>query len=102
MIDDAADAAKKEANAATDDELNEIQGQAAQLQGIFDDLKLTDKATYDQLINIVEEATQRNESIAAVIDRVKALGAAGMKLAETIGNLSSGGALTVLRQALNR
>ena len=72
------------------------------MQGIFDDLKLTDRATYDQLISIVEEATQRNKSIAAVIDRVKALGTAGMNLAETVGNISSGGALTVLRQALNR
>ena len=101
LTDDAADAAKRKANAATDDELNKILDQAGQLQEIFDALKLRDKATYDQLIKIVEGATQRNESIAAVIDRVKNLGAAGMKLAETVENISSGVSLAVLRQALN-
>ena len=101
VIDDAATVARKEADGATDDELKEIQGQAALLRGIFDDLELTDKATYDQLIKIVEEATRRNESIASVIDRLKAPGTAGTRLAATIGNISSGGALTVLRQTLN-
>ena len=74
--------------------------EAAQLQGIFDDLKLNDEATYNKLIEIVDKATQKNEAIASVIDRVKGLGEAGMRLLETVEKVSSGGALAALRTAL--
>ncbi len=99
-IDDAADAAKKKADAAVQDDLDKITAQAAELQEIFDGLKLTDAATYDQLVEIVDEATARNDAISSVVDRVKALGAAGKELAATIGNISGGGALAMLRNAL--
>ncbi len=97
-------AREKSRNAADDavgDKLDKINEQADKLRGVFDALKLTDQATYDGLIEIVESATAKNESIASVIDRVKALGEAGVELAGTIGNLSSGGALAVLSRALN-
>ena len=68
--------AEKKADKAADPELQKITAEADQLRTIFDELKLTDKATYDQLVRVVDEATQKNESIAGVITRLKALGSA--------------------------
>ncbi len=96
----AADAAAKTADEVTASEFEDLSNETAQLQGIFDELKLTDEATYNQLIEIVNEATRKNEAIGSVIERVKSLGAAGKGLLETIGNLSSGGGLAALRTAL--
>ena len=78
----------------------DLADEAAQLQGIFDELKLNDEATYNKLIEIVNQATQKNEAIASVIERVKSLGEAGMGLLETVEKISSGGALAALRTAL--
>ena len=88
------------ADAAVGDRLDEITRQADELEGIFDELKLTDKETYDGLIKIVEQATKKNESIASVIDNLKSLGQAGIKLAGVIGNITSGGSVSALRAAL--
>lgn len=44
--------------------------------------ELTDKAEYDRLKKIVNESTQRNETIGQFIDRLKTLGASGAKLLE--------------------
>ena len=87
--------AKAQADGVVNGDLDQITAQADQLRGIFDDLKLSDPATYDELIKIVDEATAKNESIASVVDRVKALGAAGTKLAGSITNVASGAALNV-------
>ena len=92
--------ARTAADAAVGDRLDAITQQAAQLEEIFDDLKLTDRATYDRLIQVVQDATARNESIASVIDRIKAFSAAGLNLAGKIGDIASGGTLATLRTAL--
>jgi predicted HAD superfamily phosphohydrolase len=93
---DAADAeAAAEADDVVKDDLDQITAQADQLRDIFDELKMTDPATYDELIKIVDDATAKNESVASVVDRLKALGAAGKKLAGSIANVASGAALNV-------
>ena len=92
--------AREAGDAAVGDMLDAITQQAAQLEQIFDDLKLTDQATYDSLAEIVRDATDRNESIATVIDRIRVLSAVGQELAERIGDITSGGALAALRGAL--
>jgi hypothetical protein len=92
--------AKKAGRKAVGNKLEEINEQADELEGIFDALKLTDQETYDELVKIVKEATAKNESVASVIARVKELGAAGVKLAGTIADISSGGTLAALRGAL--
>jgi len=93
--------ARKAADAAVGGRLDEITQQAKDLEKIFDDLKLTDRETYDELIRIVEDATNRNESVASVVERVKALGAAGATLAGQIAGIASGGGgLKAVRSAL--
>ena len=42
--------------------------------------QLSDQAEYDRLMTVVNEATQRNESIGQLVDRLKALGAGGAEL----------------------
>ena len=51
--------------------------------------KVTDSAVYDQLIAVVNEATQRNESIAQLNDRLKQLGKEGVGLAKKVIGLLS-------------
>ncbi len=102
IIDEGADRAKAAADAATQAELDKIKAEANNLAAIFDELKLTDEATYKQLIAVVDDATHRNESLANVITRLKSLGEAGKKLFDTVGNLSTGGALKAVRAALKR
>jgi hypothetical protein len=99
-IDEARAKARRQADGKVDDDLAQITVQADQLRGIFDGLKLTDQATYDELIKIVEDATAENESVASVVDRLKTLGEAGVKLADSITSVASGGSLGVLRTAL--
>ena len=45
---------------------------------------LADRAEYDRLREIVDESTQRNESIGQFVDRLKALGEGGMALLERV------------------
>jgi division protein CdvB (Snf7/Vps24/ESCRT-III family) len=95
----AIDDANKKSGA--DEELAKIMQQASQLEAIFSQLQLTDPATYQKLVDVVEDATAKNESVANVINRLKALGAAGKNLAMQIGNVASGGPIAMLRTALN-
>ena len=93
--------AEAAADAAVGDKLDKITQQATDMEKIFDDLKLTDQATYDELVKIVEDATKKNESLASVVDRLKALSAADGKLAGQIGGIASGGGgLQAVRAAL--
>ena len=98
-INDAANAAKESADAATD--LDQVTAQATALKQAFDDLMLTDKETYDKLVEIIKDATNRNEAMASVVDRLKSLGEVGKTLADTIGSLARGGSIGALRSALN-
>ena len=99
-MENAAETAAKNAGETTGPVFADLADEAAQLQGIFNELKLNDEATYSKLREIVDEATQKNEAIASVIERVKSLGEAGMGLLQTVENISSGGALAALRTAL--
>jgi hypothetical protein len=96
----AREAAKKAGDDAVGDQLDAIMQVADEFEEIFDDLKLTDRATYDSLIEVVQDATSKNESIASVIDRVKALGDAGSALASKVGDITSRGSLAALRGSL--
>ena len=49
--------------------------------------QVTDKETYDQLIAVVKEATQRNESIAQLESRIKNLGTAAVKTFKEVAAL---------------
>ena len=93
-------AAREAADNETEEELKAVLGKADELEGIFKDLKLADQETYDQLITVVEKATERNDSIATVVARLKALGEAGKKLAATAGNVSGAGALKTVLEAM--
>lgn len=42
--------------------------------------RLSDAADYERLMTIVDEATQQNESIGELVNRLKALGAGGADL----------------------
>ena len=100
--------AREAGDAAVGDKLDEVTQQASNMEEIFDELKLTDQATYDELIKIVEDATSKNQSVASVVDRLKDLGKAGKKLAGSITrvasesalDIASGGSLGALRKAL--
>ena len=98
----ASESAKAKADALADPQLEAINKQVDALAGIFKELKLTDQATYDSLVEIVEDAITRNQAIGSVVQRIRALGQAGAKLATSIGNVTSGGALSTLRSALKR
>ena len=98
--DEARRIAKEKADKQTEQEIIILLEEADTLEGIFKELKLADQETYDQLITVVEKATERNESIATVVDRLKALGEAGKKLAATAGNVSGTGALKMVLEAL--
>ena len=99
--DEARKQAKKTADAETEQELETVLGKADELEQIGKELKLADEATYNQLITIVEKATARNESIASVVKRLKALGEAGAKLASAVGTVSGAGALKSVLEALD-
>ena len=74
--------------------------QAESLTEIFKELKLTNSATYEELKSIVAKATDYNIAISQVENREKQLSNAGEKLLSTIGNMSSGGGLNLLKSAL--
>lgn len=98
----ASQAARAKADAVADPQLAAINEQADALRSTFEELKLTDKAAYDKLVEIVEDASRRNLAIGTVVERVKALGEAGAKVAGVIGNLSGGGAVSALNSLLKR
>ena len=88
--------ARKAANKAVGDELDRIVAGADELQQVFDDLKLQDEATYEQLTSIVRDAADRNESIGQIIDRLKAIGELGSRLAENAAGLTPSALLRLL------
>ena len=45
------------------------------------------KADYEQLISVVAKATEHNESVGAVLDRLKKLGTDGIALAKKVKGL---------------
>ena len=99
-IDQADEEASKTADDEVQPELDEITKEATKLQDIFNDLKFTDQETYDRLIAIVKNATSRNESMASVLQNLRALGAAGKNLATKIAGAASGGGVAALSSAL--
>jgi uncharacterized iron-regulated protein len=49
--------------------------------------RVTDQETYDKLIAVVKEATEKNEDISQLVTRVKSLGNAAVSLAKKIPGL---------------
>jgi hypothetical protein len=92
--------AKETADKEAEKDLDAVYEKVDELDGIFNDLELQDKETYDHLITVVEKATGRNESLAEVVDRLKTLGEAGIKLAAAAGNVTGPGALKMVLKAL--
>ncbi len=88
--------AREAAEAAADKRLDGIVAKADGLAREFSELKLTDEATYRQLIRIVQEATERNESIGQIAERFKALGGIGSRLAKEIAKLTPASLLDFL------
>ena len=99
-MEEASKESARTADEAIPDQIEEIGKQAERLTMTFRNLKMTDQETYDALVAIVDESTQRNLSIGEVVTRVKALGEAGKRLAGTIENLSPRGALAMLTKTL--
>ena len=93
--------AKEAADEAVGDKLDAILQVAAHLEEIFHELELSDQEVYDGLTEIVRDATEKNESLATVIDRVRTLGEVGQELATRIADVTSAGALAAVRGALN-
>jgi hypothetical protein len=100
IIDEADKKSAAKADAAVKDDLDAITREADQLESIFNSLKLTDPATHEKLVRIVEEARVKNEAVASVLTRIKAIGAAGQRLAASLGNLSGIGGLGAIAKAL--
>ena len=99
---EASAAAEEHADELTDDELEEIAGQANKLNEILTNLQLTDGATYQELVGVVDDATRRNQSIGEVVDRIRALGNAFEDVVTVIESLTPAKALTMLHESLNR
>ena len=95
-FDEARRRAREAANKAVGDKLDRIVAGTDELQQVFDDLKLQDEATYEQLTSIVREAAERNESIGEVVERLKAIGEVGRRLAERVAGLTPVDLLRVL------
>ena len=83
-------------------ELEEISGQAGQLTEIFSNLELSDEATYQALVAIVDNATRRNQSVGEIVERVRALGDAAEEVVGVIESMTPAGALSALGKALKR
>lgn len=92
-IREANEAAKKEADAVANPQLAAVMQQADELKETFDVLKMNDRATYDKLVAIVEEATASNKSLASIVSSVKGLGGTAVGLAGSIAGIASGGGL---------
>lgn len=95
-FDEARKRAREAANDAVGDRLDSIVAGADELQQVFEDLKLTDAAAFEQLTRIVRDAADRNESVGQVIDRLKAIGQVGTRLAEKVAGLTPADVLRVL------
>ena len=52
--------------------------------------KITDKETYDKLIDAVKESTNKNESLAQLAARLKTLGATAIKIGKQAVKLLKG------------
>ena len=85
--------AREAANGAVGDELDHVVAGADELERVLADLKLHDDATYRHLTRIVRDATNRNESIGSLIARLRAVGGAGFRLAESVEGLTPAGLL---------
>ena len=83
-----AERARKAANEAVGDELDRIVAGTDELQQVFEALKLTDEASYEQLTGIVRDAADRNESIGQVVGRLQVIGQVGRRLAEKVAGLT--------------
>ena len=94
--------AQEHADELTGDELQAIAGQAEHLSEIFTNLELSDDATYQALVAIVDDATRRNQSIGEIVERVRALGDAVEDVVGVIESLSPTEALSTLRKLLKR
>ena len=88
--------AREAANEAVGDRLDHIVAGADELQQVFEDLKLKDQATYEQLTSIVREAAERNESIGQIVERLKVIGEVGSRLAEKVVGLTPAELLSLL------
>ena len=82
--------------------MEEISGQAGQLTEIFSNLELSDEATYQALVAIVDNATRRNQSVGEIVERVRALGDAAEEVVGVIESMTPAGALSALGKALKR
>ena len=78
------------------DKLDRIVAGTDELQQVFEALKLTDEASYEQLTGIVRDAADRNESIGQVVDRLKVIGEVGSWLAEKVAGLTPADLLRLL------
>lgn len=99
---EASAAAREHADGLTDDQLEAIAGQAEKLNQIVTDLLLTDEATYQELVGIVDESTRRNQSIGEIVERIKELGDAVEDVVTVVESLTPAKALSALRASLNR
>ena len=98
----ASKAATERADALADDQLQAIAGQSARLKKIVTNLELTDDATHQKLVGIVNDATRGNESLGSVIERIRELGGAAGEVVSVVESLDPAKALSVLRDSLDR
>lgn len=99
---EASAAAQEHADELTDEQLEAIAGQAKKLNQILTNLQLTDRATYQELVGIVDEATRQNQSIGEIVERIRGLGDALEDVVTVIESLTPAKALSMLRESLNR
>ena len=92
-FDEARKRARSAADKAVGDELDHVVAASDELERVFDSLKQQDPATRSRLMGIVQDATHRNESIGTLIERLRAAGEAGIRLAETVEGLTPAGLL---------
>ena len=95
-FDEARQRAREAANEAVGDQLDRIVAGTDELQQVFEDLKLQDEASYEQLTGIVRDAADRNESIGQVVERLQVIGQVGRRLAEKVAGLTPADLLRVL------
>lgn len=95
-------AAEQHADELSDDQLEAIAGQAKKLNQILTNLQLTDEATYQELVGIVDEATRQNQSIGEIVERIRGLGDAVEDVVTVVESLTPAKALSALRASLNR
>ena len=99
---EASEAAKERADAMADEQLQAIAGQSGRLNEIVTNLELTDDATYQKLVGIVDDATRRNESLGSFVERIRELGGAAGEIVSVVESLDPAKALSALRDSLGR